>query len=850
MDDFTNALSALGVAPAPAPAAYAAPPAAPSNNPGNIRPQGSATGFQSYSTPEQGLAAMDDNLRAYGEKHGINTISGVISRWAPPSENNTPAYISDVSKRLGVAPDAQIDLGNPIVRHALTTAITLHENGPKILTASRGQPQAQATPVQQAPTAPVDSDFSGALDMLGKASAPAAQSTQPTPAQIEQQASSGTQRNLIRPGAPIDPHAPISSPAADLTLNQVSGLGSTIVGGIGGLLNAGKTYLQTGDASKAMDAGANTTRSIQEAGTYQPRTEQGAQMIKQFGSNYNPLSWIPNASSAIGDKAGAALENAGYPAAGAMVKGAGGAAPLALGFAVKPLSGLLKGGADVAEVPKVDPTMAPTAAGKPLYKLIDGKPVLIGESPPPQTVGQPVTPAGQAPVAVAPPAPAAVPKPTLTEATPELQQAVQTAQAKGAPVNPAVLARHVEADTLPVPVKMTAGQASMNPALISEEMNGRGKSAPPVSPDFYNAQGKALGANLDELRSRVAPDVTATHPAEMGQTLVDQYKAMDAPIQADISAKYKALEQANGGQFPLNGKDFMAAADAALEKNNRAAFLPPEIKSTLAGYRDGGPMTFNNFENLRTILAAAGRNADAAANGNASHAISTVRDALESLPMTAETAAIKPLADAARGAAKARFDALKADPAYKAAATDSVGQGEPSPLADNFVKNYLINGKGANVKQMKANLAGSDAANQTIAAAGIDYLKGLSGADPLTGKFLADRYNRGINQLGPKLGDMFDPKTGQQLQQVGNVAKYTSAQPKGSYVNNSNTLVGAMSEAAKGTLEGMVNVGAAGVPVGTWIRKAAQSRSAAKASKASVEPGAGLKLSDLPGSRP
>jgi hypothetical protein len=54
----------------------------------------------------------------------------VISKWAPPNENDTQAYIKDVSQRLGIPPNQKIDLSNPLQRQALSTAIALHENGP------------------------------------------------------------------------------------------------------------------------------------------------------------------------------------------------------------------------------------------------------------------------------------------------------------------------------------------------------------------------------------------------------------------------------------------------------------------------------------------------------------------------------------------------------------------------------------------------------------------------------------------------------------------------------------------------------------------------------------------------
>lgn len=100
------------------------------NNPGNLRPQGQ---FAQYPDMQTGLTALDNNLQTYG-KQGINTLTGVISKWAPPTvngkfENNTQAYIQDVSKRLGLDPNQKIDLSNPLVRQTISTAIALHENG-------------------------------------------------------------------------------------------------------------------------------------------------------------------------------------------------------------------------------------------------------------------------------------------------------------------------------------------------------------------------------------------------------------------------------------------------------------------------------------------------------------------------------------------------------------------------------------------------------------------------------------------------------------------------------------------------------------------------------------------------
>jgi len=85
------------------------------NNPGNLRD--SSTGqFRVFDTPEAGQAAMQADLTAkisgnspameknFGKGYSP-TLSNVITTYAPPTENNTKAYIDTVSKATGIAPD-------------------------------------------------------------------------------------------------------------------------------------------------------------------------------------------------------------------------------------------------------------------------------------------------------------------------------------------------------------------------------------------------------------------------------------------------------------------------------------------------------------------------------------------------------------------------------------------------------------------------------------------------------------------------------------------------------------------------------------------------------------------------
>jgi hypothetical protein len=129
-------------------------PAAPAplrnNNPGALMPGGK---LANYPDMQSGIAAMDQNLASYANK-GVNTLSDVISKWAPPNENNTQAYIKDVSQRLGIPPNQKVDLTNPAQRLAISSAIMLHENGSASVFsggAARGAPTSQTGAPAAAP---------------------------------------------------------------------------------------------------------------------------------------------------------------------------------------------------------------------------------------------------------------------------------------------------------------------------------------------------------------------------------------------------------------------------------------------------------------------------------------------------------------------------------------------------------------------------------------------------------------------------------------------------------------------------------------------------------------------------
>ncbi|MEL5205615.1 MULTISPECIES: hypothetical protein [Serratia] len=108
------------------------------NNPGNIEASdknpwegqsGSDGRFAKFETPEHGIRALGKNLLTYYQKHGLDTVGEIITRWAPPKENKTDAYIKAICEQLGVAADQQIDVTNPRTLAALCAGIVNHENG-------------------------------------------------------------------------------------------------------------------------------------------------------------------------------------------------------------------------------------------------------------------------------------------------------------------------------------------------------------------------------------------------------------------------------------------------------------------------------------------------------------------------------------------------------------------------------------------------------------------------------------------------------------------------------------------------------------------------------------------------
>ncbi|EHY5089497.1 hypothetical protein K4I25_003128 [Escherichia coli] len=100
-------------------------------NPLNLRTKGNAGrdsgGFAKYTDDESGWEAARRQLSLYYTRDKLNTINGIITKLAPPSENDTASYIKQVSKAMGVDANEKLDLSDPSVMAKLSSYMARHE---------------------------------------------------------------------------------------------------------------------------------------------------------------------------------------------------------------------------------------------------------------------------------------------------------------------------------------------------------------------------------------------------------------------------------------------------------------------------------------------------------------------------------------------------------------------------------------------------------------------------------------------------------------------------------------------------------------------------------------------------
>ena len=85
--------------------------------------------FFQFVAPEWGIRAAYRILCTYSKKYYCKNISQVISKWAPPNENDTVNYIKFVCKVCGCEPETSVNVDDIDFMAKLIIAMTRMENG-------------------------------------------------------------------------------------------------------------------------------------------------------------------------------------------------------------------------------------------------------------------------------------------------------------------------------------------------------------------------------------------------------------------------------------------------------------------------------------------------------------------------------------------------------------------------------------------------------------------------------------------------------------------------------------------------------------------------------------------------
>jgi hypothetical protein len=108
------------------------------NNPTNIRKGSDWKGlaevqsdpaFCVFKHPKWGIRAFCVLMENYDKNYGINTVRGIVSRFAPDFENDTTSYMEHICSQMCVKRDEKLDLQNHLIMLKLCKAIIKHECG-------------------------------------------------------------------------------------------------------------------------------------------------------------------------------------------------------------------------------------------------------------------------------------------------------------------------------------------------------------------------------------------------------------------------------------------------------------------------------------------------------------------------------------------------------------------------------------------------------------------------------------------------------------------------------------------------------------------------------------------------
>ena len=393
----------------------------------------------------------------------------------------------------------------------------------------------------------------------------------------------------------------------------------------------------------------------------------------------------------------------------------------------------------------------------------------------------------------------------LANASPELQQFVGSKNINSIHL-PSLETRSLEEKH---GVNLSVGQRTGDTQQYANEWNRRSET--PILGNHFNEQPAQISTAFETAKQKHAPDISVTADAsELGQHEINALAAKDQVRRDAISSAYKALEDENGGQFPIDIGKLDENINSELSKKLKLNHLPDSIKADLKDFYKNP--TFESYEALRTNLANEMRSS---ANGNARGAAYIVRQELENLPIfgeeasTPQAARLKELADKARRLNAERMGVIKGNPAYKAAvkeaadAADASAQGE-SLNAAKFHNKYVSSATPESIRRMKAEIPADDIAHQAITFGELSRAKNAA-INASERNLTPEQFAKFYKQNKSALTESLSPQAMQDVTELGLLTSKIGM-PKTGTFNYSNTYSSMLGDMAK---EGLLTAGEA-----------------------------------------
>jgi hypothetical protein len=338
-------------------------------------------------------------------------------------------------------------------------------------------------------------------------------------------------------------------------------------------------------------------------------------------------------------------------------------------------------------------------------------------------------------------------------------------------------------------ISLSKGQRVNDKSTYANEWNARDTN-PDIQRKFSN-QPTQFQESFERTLDKHAGDIGELTKENIGQLQINGLLEKDLLRQNAINNAYKELENANGGQLPIDVSQLNNNINSALAKKLKTNVYEDKlgtIKKDIDGLIKNGQMTFDDFENLRSNLADEMRTNT---SGSARAAAHIIREQLENLPFPENMQHLKPLADKARSLYKERMEVIKNNPAYKAAVKEAstIEEAESGLMALNAAKfhdKYVTGATPESVRRMMEELKDSPNAIKAIKAG--DIMNARDALVPNTGtpQLKPDMYNKYLRSQADKAKYVHDAESLQDLLDLG-ILSSKVAKPAENVFNFSNS---------------------------------------------------------------